>query len=550
MAKSCVEDTVIMTLDHPREESARLANGPQPTSGSPAILAMSSMSVGGMRYGCHRGKRLVPSIPRCAAQSGPWYKLVVPTIACALAGCGAREPQFAFADQVAPEPIALPQRSSPQDDAQSDTASSQVLSEQAAAECGHGTGKNAQGRCVQIGLRDLGYVQRVQIPAGDFVIGYVPENYDANEARHQPAVRWSGNPPRIVHVDGFWIDLHEVSMAAYDACVAAGRCTAVTCMDGSDPRQGHAAEVVPALPQTCVTHSQAQAFCQANGGRLPSEAEWEYAARGVDARVYPWGNQLRDEHRSMLTPVGGLRSDTSYFGILGMGSNAVEWVADDYDPDAGLRTFLDGEFRAANGPARRARNAFEATLACGAATPGCKTDPKRRVVKMSVVGIRQAAREHTPAHPPERELEGWGYIAQHPMLGFRCAEDFSSTRDSMLTVPAEPALVPYTRVATTVEIFGGVAEAVDRREAERFCQLLRAPPDGASKTGWRLPTLAEIQRNVDNFRGPGPFWTAEGAAIQRATEPGTRLDPTSAPWVEDTAKADEALAVRCVRSPG
>ena len=72
-----------------------------------------------------------------------------------------------------------------------------TMSPETAAKCGRGTGRNAEGTCVPLSVHDAGYVQRVQIPAGEFVMGFIPhEGYDASDAREQPAVRWSGNPPR------------------------------------------------------------------------------------------------------------------------------------------------------------------------------------------------------------------------------------------------------------------------------------------------------------------------------------------------------------------
>ena len=191
----------------------------------------------------------------------------------------------------------------------------------AAAECGRGTGRNADGVCVGLGLLEVGDVQQVQIPGGTFVMGHIPRSYDLRLSRETPAVRWSGQPPRYASVESFWIDLHEVSVGSYRKCVEAGTCSPATCPEGSeDPLAGLSSEISALYPQTCVSHSQAATYCASLGGRLPSEAEWEYASRGPDARFYPWGNGIKDELPGGLYPVGRMRDDSSYFGILGMGT--------------------------------------------------------------------------------------------------------------------------------------------------------------------------------------------------------------------------------------
>lgn len=429
---------------------------------------------------------------------------------------------------------------------------SSTMTPEAAAKCGRGTGRNPDGECVGLGLLELETVQRVQIPAGEFVMGHVPEVYDARPSRAAPAVRWSGQPPRYARVDSFWIDLHEVPRGAYEVCVAAGRCTPAICPEGQvDPAAGLSPQIAAMLPQTCVTHPQAAAYCAAHEGRLPTEAEWEMAARGPDARVFPWGNHVVDELPAGLYAVGRMREDLSYYGVLGMGSNATEWVADPYDADAGLRPFLGGaEFRDPEGPLARSARAHARRLACGDAPTcegqGADVDAARHVLKVSIAGLRRAAYERMPAHP-EPPLEGWDEIAQHPRLGFRCAGDLVPGRDTPLTVPANVATVPLTRSEGALRIFGGVAEAVSQAEARRFCELLTvAIPGGDTLTGWRLPTLAELQTIASVFRGPGPFWTADGAAAQEDGTSSADADD-EAPWQAIPADPGEALAARCVR---
>ena len=91
------------------------------------------------------------------------------------------------------------------------------------------------------------------------------------------------------------MDLTEVTVAIYDACVRAGSCTRAGgpdldpfCNEGKPERANH--------PINCVDWNQAMTYCNYIGARLPTEPEWEYAARGSDGRKYPWGNTPPNAH--------------------------------------------------------------------------------------------------------------------------------------------------------------------------------------------------------------------------------------------------------------
>ena len=413
--------------------------------------------------------------------------------------------------------------------------------------CGRGSGLDASGNCVQIGLWDTEHVQRVQIPGGVFVIGSVPDHFNSSPSRELPAVRWSGNPPRHAASPSFWIDLHEVTRTAYDACVAAGACTPMSCPPGqADPAQQVEPQVAGGLPQTCVTHAQAVRYCEHVGARLPTEVEWEYAARGPDARIYPWGNEIKDEIPQALYPAGHVRQDASYFGVRGMGSAAMEWVLDEYQPDAALCAFLTEEFRTVEGPLALARRIFEQQAFCGEEA-GCTAPiepPLRHVYKFGQVGQRRAARASRPPHFPGVELEGWDIVASDARLGFRCAADLREG-DVPLRVPASVAPIPIVRTEGALQLFGGVVEAVNQDEARRFCAALRVPYGDETMTGFRLPTRAEIQELAPVFRGPGPFWAEDTAAVQ-PTE--TRTADPDMPWRSLRVGPETALAARCVRA--
>ncbi|MCA9696820.1 MAG: SUMF1/EgtB/PvdO family nonheme iron enzyme [Myxococcales bacterium] len=151
-------------------------------------------------------------------------------------------------------------------------------------------------------------------------------------------------PVHSVTLSGFAMELTEVTVEAYQACVDAGGCTAAgeggDCNTGSAGRDQH--------PVNCVTWQQAADYCGWKGRRLPTEAEWEYAARGDDGRVFPWGDTAAScayahmfetvmemgDYGCMsgaTAPVGSYPSGASPFGMLDMAGNVEEWVADWYD---------------------------------------------------------------------------------------------------------------------------------------------------------------------------------------------------------------------------
>ncbi len=159
------------------------------------------------------------------------------------------------------------------------------------------------------------------VPAGPFYMGSLEGVGESIE-----------RPQHVVTLDAFWIDETEVTRMHYGTCVAAGVCDAL-------PTDDDALSGKPVM----VTWSAAQAYCRWVGGRLPTEAEWEKAARGTDARIYPWGNERPDcsraNHASLEGPcsdgpvdAGAHPAGASPYGVLDMAGNVAEWVSDWYDP--------------------------------------------------------------------------------------------------------------------------------------------------------------------------------------------------------------------------
>jgi formylglycine-generating enzyme len=163
----------------------------------------------------------------------------------------------------------------------------------------------------------------VDVPAGTFPMG-------CNAAIDEEC-KPDEDPPHDVTLSGFRIDVTEVTQAQYRECVESGACLAPTC--DWDPCGGRANH-----PVVCVNRVDAIAYCTAQGKRLPTEAEWEKAARGPAGTKFPWGNDPVDCIHANVSgcvggtePVGSHPSGASKYGALDMAGNVVEWVSDRYD---------------------------------------------------------------------------------------------------------------------------------------------------------------------------------------------------------------------------
>lgn len=143
---------------------------------------------------------------------------------------------------------------------------------------------------------------------------------------------------RVTWLPRFGIDRREVTVAEYHRCVTVGGCPSPLHPMGT-PTYGE-----PTLPVTGVTWSAARAYCAWRGARLPTEAEWERAARGREARNFPWGEQYDpgrfnhgaltsecrddDDGYAFAAPVGSFPSGATPEGVLDLAGNAQEWVED------------------------------------------------------------------------------------------------------------------------------------------------------------------------------------------------------------------------------
>jgi formylglycine-generating enzyme required for sulfatase activity len=204
-------------------------------------------------------------------------------------------------------------------------------------------------------VRPIDGAVMVFVEGGTFQMGSTQDEIDAafalceqyrGEGQCRRSLFEDEIPAHEITLVSFWIDRNEVTNAQYNRCVEAGGCSPIDC-ENEFPIDG------PVQPVGCVTWPDAQAYCQWAGVRLPTEAEWEYAARGPDGYIFPWGNSFDptrlnycdincaykwqdrnyNDGYSWPAPVGSFETGVSWCGAQDMAGNSWEWVADWYDPE-------------------------------------------------------------------------------------------------------------------------------------------------------------------------------------------------------------------------
>lgn len=241
------------------------------------------------------------------------------------------------------------------------------------------------------------------IPEGTFRMGAMDEHSKADE-----------EPDHNVTLKAYWIDKLEVTNAMYMLCVQADACEPPQRFNSETRDQYFNNAEFNNFPVVYVTSHQAELYCEWAGRRLPTEAEWERAARGDDFRIYPWGDDRPDSSRGNfnyfvgdVTSVGQFPAGASPFGVLDMAGNVAEWVSDYYDA-----------------------NYYAQGVTMNPSGPGARSQYFNRVVRGgsfqdAFIDIRVAARasvrgSNINADDPYSE-DFLGTVS--PKIGFRCASD-------------------------------------------------------------------------------------------------------------------------------
>lgn len=171
-------------------------------------------------------------------------------------------------------------------------------------------------------------VEMVLIPEGPFVMGSDDEDALLN-----------ARPAHEVSLRSFWIDRYEVTNKQYARCVEMRYCTEPKDLSSATREKYYTDPDYADHPVIHVDYYQAAAYCAWAGKRLPTEAEWEKAARGEDGLTYPWGNGLPAEIPAQVghfqegdtVPVDAFPKGVSPYGVYNMEGNVWEWTADQYD---------------------------------------------------------------------------------------------------------------------------------------------------------------------------------------------------------------------------
>lgn len=169
-------------------------------------------------------------------------------------------------------------------------------------------------------------MEMVYIPAGPFWMG---AREDDEQAQLQE------KPLHEVFIDGFWLDKTLVTNELYMRCVESGQCTPPVYFNQLESNFSKAEYLD--YPVVYINWDQAKIYCHTVGRRLPTEAEWEKAARGIDGRLYPWGDEPPNGELANFNdayigvgPVGRYLKGASPYGVLDMAGNVREWVYDWY----------------------------------------------------------------------------------------------------------------------------------------------------------------------------------------------------------------------------
>ena len=246
-------------------------------------------------------------------------------------------------------------------------------------------------------------MKMVLLPAGSFQMGGLNEKAQPDE-----------EPDHKVTLKGFWIDQTEVTNAQYAKCVQAGNCEVPNELKSATHADYFTNAEYADFPVVYVTWNDADTYCKWAGRRLPTEAEWEYAARGSELRNYPWGDTDPTNETANFgyqnkdtAKVGSYPKGASPFGILDMAGNVWEWVADYYSQTY----YQNSPAENPTGPDKPGVNGLRMTIRGGSWVD-------------EIVELRASNRGYALAQDLTADKLSNSYAGQaNDHIGFRCVAD-------------------------------------------------------------------------------------------------------------------------------
>ena len=280
-------------------------------------------------------------------------------------------------------------------------------------------------------------------------------------------------PARMIYLSAYYIDMYEVSNAQYTEFIKATDYPAPAYWDHHQLNQ-------PNQPVTGVNWYDANAYCHWANKRLPTEAEWEKAARGPAGSIYPWGNQLdydkanfskgRTGQKHITSPVDAHPEGKSYYGVYNMAGNVFEWVQDWYDPNY-YKT--SKEERNPNGPQSRIK----------IGTAGLSTDLKGSKKKKVIRGgswfapAQSITTTHRFWNDPMNNSYGVG-------LGLRCARSAKSDPQMQARSFYMFALI-HLGAEKYKEALVSINKALEASPDNKEYKALKIMIDKQASTNWR-----------------------------------------------------------------
>lgn len=282
----------------------------------------------------------------------------------------------------------------------------------------------------------------VFVPEGGFAMG--SSDYFSNEA-----------PVHFVLLSSYYIDKYEVTIINYSQCVNDGVCLPPTKRGSYSYSDYFGNLTFSRYPVIYITWQMANEYCEWRGSRLPTEAEWEKAARGNSGRNYPWGDSVEGTYANYngiegdVKPIGSFLSGISPYGVMDLSGNVQEWVSDWYQAD--YYSSLPSNVRNPMGPSSGNEKVLR----------GGSWDADKNFIRTT----------YRSKDNPSTSFYN---------IGFRCARATDSTPQEVTPSPTlTPEIIGFELISISeIAYRGGTAKAEIKTQPRTACELGYILPSG------------------------------------------------------------------------